>query len=596
MTITNPEHLLRRPIYLTGELPASYVSRLAWANGFSTVGEFCRITKLQANGLMTMTGDAADKVSMWGSIDKSDLRKFAMPTETIIAYGGTAVKRTQLQTTGIRYCPECLKRDSTPYIRGAWHWRMIGRCTEHGCLLELDRRGASHSPSFSEFAYEGSTPAPRNLLTADTYFMGRLHGERSNEFLDQFAAYAVAEMCTLIGHLDHGVRTETSKDRIAAGFENPELRQRGFEIVSGGRQSMWDFLSEYVSATSKRVKSRGDFLAAVLFWSKVNKHNPDYQPLMRLFQEHAEENLPYEPGEAFIWPITKRKVHTVATASREYGISEERVRRAVEKAYDGTAPRFMKRDAIHAALLEATSYRTTSEAANTLGCSMAICDGIIKEGLLSVAPNRDYEGRVYRLVHKTEIEAFIVKLETCIDRNLSSDRLVSIADIFRSAKIRVVQILKLAFEGRITHIAHVGGATDLAGLYFDPEEIVAVSKNDDTTFSDPVIYEEELIDMQAAWRRMGVKKSTLEELIHSQLLPTEMATFRGAPRTLLKTSAVDEFSRKHVTLAEIASAKSSDVPTVYKELANFGVHPVAEIRRKADMFFKKSEVELVEVN
>jgi hypothetical protein len=596
MTITNPGHLLRRPSLLAGELPASYICRLAWANGFSSAGEFCRITKLQANALVTMASDTADTVSMWGSIDKSELRKFAMPTETIITYGDTAVKRTQLQTTGIRYCPECLKRDSTPYIRGAWHWRMIGRCTEHGCLLELDRRGASHSSSFAEFAYDGSTHAPRNLLTADTYFMGRLHGAKSNDFLDQFAAYALAEMCTLIGHLEHGVRTETSKDRIAAGFENPELRQRGFEIVSCGRQSMWDFLSEYVSATSKRVKSRGDFLAAVLYWSKVNKHNPEYQPLFRLFQEHAEENLPFEPGEAFIWPITKRKVHTVATASREYGVSEERVRRTVEKAYHGTAPRFMKRDDIHAAMLEATSYRTTSEAANTFGCSMAVCDGLIKEGLLSVAPNRDYEGRVYRLVHKTEIEAFIAKLEKCIDRNLSVDGLVSVTDIFRTAKIRVVEIVKLAFEGRITHIAHVGGAADMAGLYFDPEEIIAASKNDEMTFSDPVIFEEELIDMQAAWRRMGVKKSTLEELVHSQVIPTEIATFRGAPRTLLKTTVVDEFSSKHVTLAEIASAKSTDVSTVFKELTDLGFHPVADIRRKADMFFKKSEAELVEIN
>jgi len=598
MAKLDPSKLPKRTQLCTDETPQSYVSRLAWANGFQNADEFCAITSLKRNLLVKMPGEEAERIASWASAPPSKLRRYAMPSGVIIPYGSAVVKRTQLQTTGLRYCPACLQdglTDGKAYIRGHWHWRMIGGCPEHGCRLELDSRGITLATSFKEYAYRPQPDSELSDFSADAYFIDRItKGVGGNEFLDQVPAYVAAEFCTVIGHLQYSHETRTSKDRIKDGFENPTLRQKGYSIASKGRDAIWNFLSDYVEAASTRIPIPTHIYGPVLFWARINNHNPDYTLLFRLFQDHAEEFLPYEPGKTFIWPITKLKVLTVLSAAHRYGLTEERVKLVLESRFGAEkVPRFFKLNDVHTTLTEAKSYVTTSDAAAAIGCSMKICDDLIKLELLPYVPFRQSQGRVYRLVHQNDIADLVRKLEDAVDRSLNLHSLVPVDEIFRLCRMRVADILALLFEGKITRVGHRGQKVGIAGLLFDPSEIKLAAGENSTETPVEKGFNAETIDLKAAWRRLRVKKSTIDELVAQQIIPSEEKPGRGSTRLFVKTSDVDAFEDAHIRAAELALVHDLNVADLLQRLADVAVVPVVENHIKAERFFKKVEVAAV---
>jgi hypothetical protein len=598
MAKLDPSKLPKRTQLCNDEMPQSYVSRLAWANGFQNADEFCAITSLKRNLLVKMPDEEAERIASWASAPSSELRRYAMPSGVVIPYGSATVKRTQLQTTGLRYCPACLKdglADGRAYIRGHWHWRMIGGCPEHGCRLELDSRGITLATSFKEYACRPQPDPELSDFSADTYFIDRItKGVGGNSFLDNVPAYVAAEFCTLIGHLQYSHETRTSKDRIKDGFENATLRQKGFSIASKGRDAIWDFLSDYVEAASTRIPIPTHIYGPVLYWARINNHNPDYTLLFRFFQDHAEEFLPYEPGKTFIWPITKLKVLTVLSAAHRYGLTEERVKLVLESRYGAErVPRFFKLIDVHTTLTEAKSYVTTSDAAAAIGCSMKVCDDLIKLELLPYVPFRQYEGRVYRLIHLNDIADLVRKLEGAVDRSLDTQGLVPADEVFRYGRMRLADILGLLLEGKISRVSHIGGKVDIAGLLFDPVEIKSVVRQGEISTAGEKGFNSETIDLNAAWRRLRVKKSTMDELVEQEIIPSEEKPDRGTTRLFVKTSDVDAFEDAHIRAAELASIHDLNVAELLQRLADVAVVPVAENHIKAERFFKKIEVEAV---
>ncbi len=585
--------LLQSPRPVGAESIASHLSRLSWANGFYNADEFCKITSFSRHALVRMPASDAARLSEWTGLPTSVFETFAMRPGAVIPFGSGLVKRTQLQTVGVRYCPACIKQDfreGTPHIRAHWHWRMVAHCPQHLCALELDKRGILHATSLEEFAYEPDTAVDSEKVTSDRYFVDRLIKPAGDAFLDQYPAYVAAEFCTLVGHFIASLRSGFGKERIPDGYENAKLRQLGYEAASQGRDAVWQVMTDYVEKGGMWGYS------PVLRWASVNKYDPAYTALLRLFQSHAEESIPLEPGETFIWPITKRKVYTVGTASREYGISEARVKRALSAAMRvETLPRFLKRDEIHATLLEATSYVTTSDAAAAFGCSLEVCDDIIKKDLIAVVPNRDYEGRVYRLVHKNEVEIFLQKLEELVDRSISTDGLMTLNKVFRPTVTGMGTILELALNKKIVRITCAEQKADLKTLLFDPAEIrKAAREMRQVAERSEMTFESELIDLQAARRRLGVGKTTMEELIGTGIIPSEELS-DGSAKLSVRTRDLDVFAANYVSAGQLASVRKVTPVEVTANLTAHGVWPVTETWFKSDWFYRKSDIAALEV-
>jgi hypothetical protein len=587
MATTLPTTLPQCPPLFDLESGAEYLARLAWQNGFENALEFGTVTGLKSEALIKMNDESASWLWELTGHPKAAFQRFAAPGEPIIPFGKASVKRTQLQTTGVRYCPMCIHDDianGTPYIRGPWKWRMIGRCPDHGCPLEIDRHGVANLQSFEPLAQPPYEEGLVNSPTSDRYFMARLIEGAGNAFLDDQPAYVAAELCTLVGHLASSLQGRPLKERIPDGFENPELRQIGFEIMVKGREALTRFLETFVEVSGKRVRTPLDMFGSVLYWASINKHNPDYVNILRFFQEVAEESLPLAPGDAFIWPIKQRKVFTFATASVEYQISEKRIERILATKYDdGNMPRFLKRSEVHTLLLEGASYVTTSEAALTLGCSVTLCDALIKLGRLTAISNNEDSNRVYRLVHKSEIAAFSRRLEACVQPTLGSEGLLSFSEILRKRAYRAIDLIALVLDGAICRIASSGGTVRFDNMYFDLEEVRSAFK----TRNRADVAEAELLDTQAAGRRLGVKKSTVDQLVAAKIISSQLVKIGNRQVEKVSSIDLDAFASCHITVAELARQSGADVADIVQRITSLRLSPVVEARYSADLFYKK---------
>jgi hypothetical protein len=602
---THPSSLRQAVSIATSELPCSFLSRSAWANGFTTADEFCAVTGLARNHVFEVPDMYAETLSGWTRSPVTALQEFSMPKGKIIPFGFSSVKRTQLQMNGARYCPHCLHDDvrggadnpRTGYIRAPWHWKMISHCPEHGCLIAQDKTGILHLENLGSLIAEKERVEISEPTAADRYFYDRLAKQSGPSFLDEFPVYVAAEFCAVIGQFHKGMHTQTLNERIAGGFENYDVRREGFAIAAKGRDAVWDFLTEYVADASKRIHLPRRIYSPFLRWWSANKHNGDYKVLFKLVQDHAEEHVALEPGDAFVTLINKRRVYTVATAAKHYALSEERVRRALQtKMGVRVLPYFLRRAQIHHTLLEAASYVATSEVAIALDCSMRMCDDLIKAGLIATVPNRDCEGRVYRLVHQLEIDRFIRELGSVVDTDLDTTDMVSAAVIFRTCKCRIVDILTLAFSGKLSRVGLAGPRLGINGLFFDAAEIrhqIARSKKGDPAKG----FDHDLVDMRAARLRLGIKKLAMEGLVEAGHIGSiEMESgnsWEGRVRKMIKIDDLDAFAELHISLDEIVEKKRLDRATLMNDLNEKGVCPVFEGTNRTIKFYKKVDVEAV---
>ncbi|MBB4349494.1 TniQ family protein [Aliirhizobium cellulosilyticum] len=584
----SPDRLPKRPEIFPDEAFVSYLSRLAWENGFENVGQFCSLLRIPLVNTLHLRPADIERVGMMTEIPSSVLNRFAVKPTTIGALGHDDVKRSQVQTTGLRYCSACLADDAkqgTPRIRGVWQWRMIAHCTEHGCLLQTDKGGYMQLSNFMAFSGDPTSHEPKPM-DADRYFTDRLLRPRDNAFLDQYPAYIAAELCTLIGHFEEGLKTGKPNFRIPDGYENFDLRNDGYKVAQHGVDAIHELMTAYVNKCQKAVRTAAGLYAPVLRWAKKNSGNEAYHPLFRLMQDHAEESIPFEPGAVFIWPVKAKKIYTLAAAASAYNLPEERVTRTLEWKFGvGNVPRFLKYADIHDALLDTNSSVSTSEAAAMLGCGSKVCDDLIREGILEVKANRNYNGRVYRLVHKDDIAALITKISDFIDPDLPPLGLVGL-DAMKQYRIRVVQVLKFAFEGKLSRISvKHAEQPKLDTLLFDPTEIASVRPAPTQAPRD----EREIMTIMAAGRVLGVKKFTLAKLIESGIIPVvPMNSESGKPG--VRKADLDGFRQDYTYARDLADHRKITVAEVASALAAKAVSPVLKTRFDTHRLYKNSDL------
>lgn len=581
----------------TGE---SSLARLAWANGFQSTQEFAYITGLRLAPGGRVKDEDIPKLSEWSGMPIAVLRRFDIADGTVVPFGATTVKRFQLRSGQSGFCPHCLADDaSEPYLRGPWKWSLLTHCHVHGCELRPfpAKFNIADARDFSTLAVEVSRSEPSKPVEADRYFYERLTLPAESGFLDRFPVYVAAEFCALIGQFHRAVELGALTERIPGGFENRDVRLRGFEIAKHGEEAVREFLSEYVRNTGTRVTAPVRMYSPALHWWEVNKHNDDYLPMMRLFQDHAENNIPMEPGEVFMWPITRRKVHTLATASRDYELSEERILRVVEaKLSPSPVPRFLKRSEVHHWLLEEKSYVTTSEAASALGCTIELVDLLIKSDLLAAVPNKTAEGRVFRLIHKVEIDGFLKCLREKVVMVEASPRLRPLGTNSFRAHCSRADVIELAMLGYLRSIAHPEGAFRIDQLLFDLDEVgeqlIKLKKSSVATDRE---FDHEMIKLEAARRKLGVTRATIDGLVDNGLIKAALKAndvhHKGRINKWVRTIELDEFADRHCSLGQIASSTSLDQTQILDRLAEHQVDPIFVGHRYRERIYRRSDIE-----
>lgn len=583
------------------ETPESLMARTARANSFYSLSEFCEFTGTSRSGIAKMGVGEQQQVANWTGVPKDDLVKFADKSGRVVEFGYGLVRKSQLRDTSRRYCPHCFAGDievgsdephARIYMRASWRWSMITNCPEHGVPLR-QLPDDFDTVDLRDYAIRLPPNVGLNALSdSDGFFANRLLGHTGETYLDKLQLYVAAELCAVLGALNQMVVNGKISDRVPGGMTDPERLASGYRIACGGREAIWEFLTGYVVKMVGKASKYPMVYSLPLRWLRDEEPDGDFYAIRQLFQDHAESHLPLEPGETFLTVVTTRRVHTVYSAAKEYGLPEARIRDVLLNQSDrrGVIATFGSRNIVfgkeetHPLLTTAAAQLTTTQAAEHLGCAMMQMEALLEGGYLPYSANGAPTGRVYRWVAPEEVSKFKDRVRASLSSAPSEVELVPILDATKICHRSFADIISLILSGDLTHVTMTGPAFRLDKITVDPKEIDLVTAGDNS---------EEFLDCAAATAALRTRRETVQHLFAAKLVPTVMVAHKKVRNLIqvVRRKDLEQFSRDHVLLDVLARTRGEAALSVSKRLEQLGVHPAYQSPPKASKIYRRRDIE-----
>jgi hypothetical protein len=330
------------------ETTKSLISRLAAANGFCSAKMLMSMTGIRPSKLSQRNPNDIARLAQWSGADPATLASYipVVVADGKWRVGGALLHKQTRRGKGFRYCPMCVVDDvdngdgrplARPYLRLTWTCRDVVACARHGCELVEPSFAQAFQNDFCRFVdvkmnmirEQARDIVPPSLTEVDAYIERRIQGAGGEPYLDGFDAYVVLDLCRHLGALLRDHR------RVVTGVPEDvwESRPReiGFHIARQGEERIRGAFGEV--ARCKRDRSSGKiYFQSLGVWLRQNAHQEQFAPIVELFQDVAERNLPLGPGEVCFVPVRRRYRHTVHSAAVEYGLGRDRVIQLLNEA------------------------------------------------------------------------------------------------------------------------------------------------------------------------------------------------------------------------------------------------------------------------
>ncbi|WP_209835572.1 TniQ family protein [Ruegeria sp. HKCCE3926] len=321
---------------MPGETPASFASRLAWANGLSFASEFCTDQGFTLQAIADGDERALSILARLGGVELAQLMRGVVCKVSTGQYrlAGQLVEKRWITRRRLRFCPECVADDVTTDTAGgaaqrcAWHVPSIRTCHRHQVGL-YDDESYSHSRGPHDFAGRirdlnlgadqlrelGVSQVSTGL---EEYLTRRLAGEQQGACLDYIGFGSVALGAEIFGVVDlFGI---DAKLKHLSDAEKRRAGAQGFELLSEGEKGVFHLLRRlHREAGSPISLSRRNF--GCLFSWLEQSHAEQYEPLRDLVRKFFVETYPIGKGELVLGkPCAARRVHSVETLRRDLGL------------------------------------------------------------------------------------------------------------------------------------------------------------------------------------------------------------------------------------------------------------------------------------
>lgn len=585
------------------ETPESLMARTARANSFYSLAEFCGFTGVPRAAIATMNEQHLDRLVDWTGVGSADLMKFASRSASVVEFGFDRVRKTQLRGSSRRYCPHCFAHDleqgtdqpnARIYMRATWRFNMISDCPDHGVRLaelpvDFDLLDLRDFVATTKPKQEENNPSPHSK-----YFSDRLLGRTSGSYLDSLPLYVAAELCSVLGALKQKMVDNKISEHVPLGMANPECLAPGYSIACEGRESIWKFLTAYVVKVIGRATKYPMVFSLPLRWLRDESADGDFGSVRAIFQEHAECHLPMAPGESFLEPVPRRRVHTTYTAAKEYGISEGRIRDILVNQDDGKSVIatfkgrgiVFHRDEAHPLLEAASQQLTTKQAAERLGCAMTQMEALLIGGMLPFTSNGASSTRVYRWVSELEVNNFIQRIRSRVTEPSAKYNLVPILIATKVCRRIFPEIIALILDGTLKRVHMNGSAFGLCNITVDPDEIDGLS---DTGVEEDYLGRKDA----AAFLRTSVE--TIKDLIDLGVLSATIVRHKktNLPMDMMLLEELNEFREKYVVLDDLSKTRQVRSIKVRFDLEKLGVQPAYEGSRNASKVYHRSDIKRV---
>ncbi len=587
------------------ETPLSLASRLAAANGFSSLSQFLSHIGLKAAAISSGDIHAIKLLSDLSGVAVGDLDRFTVkPTSrTLCSFGGNTVRRQPHRARHHTFCPRCIREDlangigrpvSRPYARYQWLAPGIQHCVVHGNKLLLSQRG-DHEHDFARFieryheeiAQKAQVHGSTQATLFEIYVSDRLASRVTNGFLDTIELYVVQDLCQAFGGF-------LSQNGVPSVEQNEA--DAGFVVAASGPNAIEAAAIDVISHSRPVTHNFQSIFGPLLTWLRSNRKRPEFDKLITLFQDIAVRHLPLGTDDVFVRPVERRVLHSVVSASRQYSLTEQKVRAIVLRAGLVSEPTESNQqfwfDADRSAPLLNSARESVSDAnaAAMLGISLTLVRDLRRSNTFPVHPGRQLQSNYYKL-HPLDIEALkdaLFERTPVVNRTAG---LSSLAQAARAAQCSFEEVVRLARDRVFSSLCTVNEKRILPNLRVDAGEVrAAFGGTRERRKFDSVA--ERFIELDQVAKILGTSDATVRDLVKSGCLNAEKsrAPFTHAKKLLVTQEAVDQFVAANIHLTEVAAKIMLSTRSAQKLLDSQGIRPACEPAGRTLAFFRRGDV------
>lgn len=603
------------------ETRVSLLSRLAIANGYRSLQVFLSLNGTSVLPFERGEPQAIKKLSDWSGVDIARLQSFDIRGNGQGAtweLGAARMSKDMRIGNNHRYCPKCVVNDladgarrpnTRPYVRAVWMTRAVHSCVTHHCSIVEVSEDDGNRDDFARYVeknlelikLQASATTEKDVALAQ-YVTARIESEPANEFLDQFDTYVAVDLCRHLG--DFSARHRSINDTTSQTPATSEI-DLGFKIASAGPERIEALISDAVKRERPLALEIQSFFGKLRRWLLRNKGKEEFISVVELFQDIVERHIPIGQDELFVLPTRQRYLHSVRSASTEYGMPDERVLQLVLDAglterSDLTSGRIYF-DAIkgHRTLSSALHALTSTEIAAELGVHIDRMRPLFEANLIPRVKATENGWRVFSRVMRSDFDAFKKRLDVADANPIEQATLVPIVKAAQITFSSLSDILGLVFADKLGSLRRLNRDGVISGLGLDLDELTAASlslqKNSALTelpLYDPTDPTPSLMTTAQARQYLATADGTVRELSRLNYVKLVKGFNPKTKRTnsYICANSIKSFMAEHISLAHLAENRRMFAVTVRDKLKEIGVKSIFEPTGRNSRYYLKSDV------
>jgi hypothetical protein len=594
-----------------GETPASFVSRLARANGRDRARHFCRDIGLDFQAVVDGDPVSLEHLAALAGSDPADLHAWAIAkTPDGFRLRNQEIARGHVRRNRLVVCPACIAADLAddrldpvlrPAGRTAWQIAPIRTCLTHDeTLVELERFDepdvlhdlvAAIEPHLADVAAYPDR-CQRTPTAFERYLHERLmHGSGGSPWLDGLTFAAAARACEVIGAVaEHGPGVEmTALDAEAMRTAGAA----GYAIAADGETGIRRFVKDLQRPFHEERHAWGPKALFGRLYEWLAHESDDYglHPLRALLERHVVETMPVGPGDTlFGREVTARKLHSIHSASQAYGLHPKTLRRRLRDAgyLDDTAMAASDERALFDAeaaagfLQRLSTAMSLNAAGRYLNAPRPVPRLLFENGYIVPFVGDENTGSDYAF-DRADLDAFLARLMG--NARHDTEGLVEIRRAAKRANCSQLEIVDLLLAGRLRRVGVDPESSRYLAIRVDVDEVRERVRGADHGG----------IRLRDVEKRMGWSTQVVRALVDERLLPSRTAINpkNRCPQTVVDEDDLRDFDAQYVSLKQLAVETGVHFKRLKRELQEAGVSPDPRFEDVPSTFYQRDEVALV---
>lgn len=599
-----------------GESPQSYVSRLALRNGIDGARTFCTDIGLTFQGIVDGKADALTDLAELSGAPLAALRNNALRRdEDGWRLHGERVLKVSLRRDRLYVCPACLAEDAANadipasvagYGRTVWLIDHVRTCAKHSVgLVEVAPGKPSQSQDFAHLVdqhaaslIQQANDAPRRQPSAlERYLAARLEGAAANNpWLDGLEFSVVARTSEILG----AVATRGREPKLGTMTDDDwrNAADAGYKIAAGAEPAIRAWLAEQQnsypysgSATEGAQAQMGRFFT----WLAYSAPDAGFDPVRDLVRLHIIETLPVGTGDVILGkPVEKRVLHSIHTASLEFGAHPKRLRKIL--AAKGLLPANHDERSDHATTFNADAAqelldkiqtsKTLRDVETYLNAGRVQARLLMEQGFIVPFATTEERGQggIDHAFAKRDLDDFLARLlNGAVDVAAPQPPAYSIQEAAKRANCGAGEIIRLILDKKLRWVGKLASAKGYAAVLVNLDEIKELVREpaaDAATIHELV-------------GRFNTSVRVIKALIASGHFTT--VTVRNpinrCPMRAIPNADVAAFMKEFVPLFELSEQLHVHPRVLKARFAEQGVQPALDPKKHYATFYRRADIQ-----